>query len=202
MLFDKKKLPHAAAPANVQEANNLAFLSHGYREFRAQLPTLTNESAYHFLSFGRWSLRDVVFRVLTLTGPAKLAATSYGLGPDTATALVKAKQTGIITDGLFIYDEKIEQHKPHIHQLMASNFKVKTIPMHAKITCIINDEWGVMISGSANWSDKTDKIELTTIWADMQLATYFFDALSRIAYSDAKSVIQLKNVFDTLTGTA
>ncbi len=72
----------------------------------------------------------------------------------------------------FLYDWKIRTYKESAHNVCVANFPVKVTSIHAKVTVILNDSWGVIVSGSANWSDSNKKIELTEISTNRKKAEF------------------------------
>jgi hypothetical protein len=148
------------------------FVSESYKDFEKRLLSLEQNKTYHFVSFGQWSLKHVVFHLLKLTGKAQVYSTTYGLGPSSARGLVNGLKSGMISDCFFLYDWKIKQYKEEAHNLCSSNFKVKITSIHAKVTVIYNDLWGIVVTGSANWSDKNNKIESLIVTTDRNLAEF------------------------------
>jgi len=148
------------------------FLSTDYKNVVELIPSIVDSTSYHLVSFGQFSLKHVVFHIITLIGACEIFSTTYGLGPNSARGIVNAKKQGIITDFHFLYDHKIKTYKEEAHYLCESNFEVKITSIHAKITAMINDNWGVTISGSANWSDTNRKIETIDIIVDRKLALF------------------------------
>jgi len=169
------------------------FLTKEYKIFASQLPALKQNTTYNFWSLGQWSLRHVVFHIVSLVGRSKAAVTTYGLGPGSARGIVDAINKGFFESFFFVYDQKIKSFKDEAHNVSAANFHVKITQIHAKATVLINENWGVVISGSANWSDSNNKIELTTISTNRDHAIKTYDLLHKIAYTESNNVNEIRN---------
>lgn len=189
-LFSTKELvaKNAQAQAKViksfhfseEQMQHEFFLNDGYKAFAQQLPVIQQNETYHFISLGNWSLKHVVFHVLSLIGKAEIYSTTYGLGPKTARGIVQAIEKGMISNFHFLYDNKIKTYKEEAHNICVSNFPVQIVSIHAKVTVLINDEWSVVIGGSSNWSDTNDKIEYNTVFVSKKLADFHKDWILRV----------------------
>ena len=126
------------------------FLSDGYKEFKQQLTKLEKDKHYSFVSFGQWSLKHVVFHLLKLAGPSDIYSTTYGLGPSSARGIVTGLNKGLIKSFNFLYDNKIKTYKVEAHDICSANFPIKVVNIHAKVTVLLNKNWGIKITGSAN----------------------------------------------------
>jgi len=157
------------------DTNHEFFISKDYKDFVKQFSKLELDKQYTTVSFGNWSLKHVVFHILSLTGKAEIFSTTYGLGPGAARGIVTGIKSGMISNFNFLYDNKIKTYKQEAHNLCISNFPVKIASIHAKVTVIINESWGITISGSANWSDSNNKIETMTISTNKALALFHKD---------------------------
>jgi len=169
------------------------FISENYKHFYSQLPKIEQNKLYTFTSFGHWSLKHVVFHVLKLTGAGDVHATTFGLGPGTAKGIVSGIEKDLIKSFNFLYDSKIKSYKTEAHDICVSNFPVTICSIHAKVTTIINDKWGVSIFGSANWSDSNAKIETTTISTNRSLALYHQKWISNSMKSNSSDPKQIFN---------
>jgi hypothetical protein len=148
------------------------YLLPDYKKFAELLPNIEIGKCYDFVSFGQWSLKHLVFHILKLIGAAHICSTTYGLGPTSARAIVDGLQKGLIQSFHFVYDWKIKQYKQEAHFLCESNFPIKITSVHAKVTTLLNDSFGIVISGSMNWSDKNKKIETISISTNRSLAEF------------------------------
>ncbi len=175
------------------------FISENYKHFYSQLTEIEQNKLYTFMSFGNWSLKHVVFHLLKLAGKSNVWSTTYGLGPNAAKGIVSGLNNGLIDSFNFLYDNKIKSYKVEAHDICISNFPVKICSIHAKITVLLNKNWGVTISGSANWSDSNNKIETTIISTNRNLALFhkkWIDAAMKSKSADPKQILkEIKHIF-------
>lgn len=154
---------------------------------------MEHNKSYHFVSFGQWSLKHIIFHLLKLTGPADVFSTTYGLGPTSARGIVNGLKNGMIKLFNFLYDWKIKTYKEEAHNLCAANFQVKITSIHAKVTVIINDTFAVVVTGSANWSDNNEKIESITITTNRKLAEFHKNWITQTmksTHTEPKNIIK------------
>ncbi|MCD6566517.1 MAG: hypothetical protein J7K53_11320 [Bacteroidales bacterium] len=148
------------------------YLVESYKEFAKRLTKLEINNQYTFVSFGQWSLKHVVFHIIKLIGKAEIYSTTYGLGPASARGIVSGLNSGLIKSFNFLYDNKIKSYKFESHDICVSNFPVKIASIHAKVTVLLSDKFGITVTGSANWSDSNNKIEINTISTNANLANF------------------------------
>jgi len=175
VLAKKKENTSVIKPAYVFSEEQLThefYISEHYRTFAQQLPKLEPSGSYHFVSIGQWSLKHVVFHIAALIGKCDVYATTYGLGPGAARGIVTALDKGLFSSFHFLYDNKIKTYKEEAHNICNSNFAVKICSIHAKVTVLENENWSIVVSGSANWSDSNDKIELTNVFCSKKAASF------------------------------
>ena len=138
-------------------------------DLRKTVPELKPGTVYDFVSFGQWSAAHILIYILSLTGPADVSITTYGLSPDVVRKLVEAKEKGIIQDMTMVMDWKIRTYKAEAYHVAEQNFKTRLCSIHAKVTTVINDTWGVILQGSSNYT-RNNKIENNIITVDRERA--------------------------------
>ena len=186
-------LPRAAQPEKTalpvlesQTAHEFYILPK-YQLVAKLLPALVPGTSYGLLSFGKWDLRFVVFHIARLIGPCDVISTTYGLGPQAARGIVAGLKKGIFKSFRFIYDNKVREYKEEAHYMCAENFPVKITSIHAKLTVLKNENYQVLVVGSANWSDSNNKIEYTEIICDPAKAEAVYQLLLRTSEAEASA---------------
>jgi hypothetical protein len=172
-------------------------ISKSYREFAMLLDALEQNKSYHFISFGQYSLKHVVFHLISIIGKCHIWSTTYGLGPISARGIVKGLDNGAISSFNFLYDWKIRTYKEEAHFVCENRFPVKLTSIHAKVTVLLNEEWGITISGSANWSDTNKKIECITVSTNKDLALFhkkWIDAAIKCESSEPANILNEINL--------
>lgn len=163
-----------------EEKEHDFFLSDGYKEFSNIFKSIEKNKTYTFVSFGQWSLKHVVFHILNLIGKCDIYSTTYGLGASTARGIAIAVNKGLINSFHFLYDFKIKAYKPEAHDICSNNFDVKVANIHAKVTVLKNENYSVIITGSSNWSDTNDKIEINEIRENKELAEFHINWILKV----------------------
>lgn len=180
-VFDTQKentQPNTSAYSNGLGKHSLMLTSE-LADLKKTVPELVPGTVYDFVSFGQWSLIHVLVYVLSLTGPADVYATTYGLSPDVARNLVEAKNKGAIHTMTFLMDWKIRTYKAEAYFIVEQAFKTKLLSNHAKVTAVINERWGVTIQGSANFT-RNNKIEDYIITVDRNRALMHAGWITRL----------------------
>lgn len=136
-------------------------------------PELNNGESIAYMSAGRWSAHDLLFYLLSITGPAKVYFTTWAINEIAARLLAKAKETGLISELYFVLDRRIEIRNPNVLQLVkAISDKYIFIDCHAKNFVIENDKWIITNIGSANMSNNK-RIESGVILTDRETGNQF-----------------------------
>jgi hypothetical protein len=150
-------------------------------DLHTTVPVLLPGTVYDFISFGQWSLAHILIYILSLTGPADVYATTYGLSPDVVRKLVEAKEKGMIREMTMVMDWKIRTYKAEAYFVAEQNFKTRLCSIHAKVTVVINETWGVIIQGSANYT-RNNKIENNIITVDRERAIMHAQWISKLEF--------------------
>jgi hypothetical protein len=120
----------------------------------ACFPTLEKSSITHFFSCGTWSTHELVYYLLSKTGPADVLISVWSISEIAARLLIDMLDKGMITQLRAVLDYRSKNRHPAAHQLAAHSFsKLNTFPCHAKLTVITNDKWTVTVNGSANYTN-------------------------------------------------
>lgn len=124
---------------------------------------------------GTWSNHDLLELILKKTGPAKVWITSWTVSEIAVRTLIQLIDTKQIEEIHCLFDERIKVHCPQAHQL-AKNAVVdmKLAKIHAKCIAVLNDDWGVAVVTSANFT-RNPRIEAYSICSDRSIAESFKD---------------------------
>lgn len=193
-LFNKDALKEKKQTsfAFVSEESHHFFLLSSYREVKKILPSIENGKSYSLLSFGDWSLKELIMHIARIIGPCDVVSTTFGLGPKSSKGILRALEIGLFRSFEFLYDNKVREYKDESHHLCVSNFPVKITSIHAKITVLMNEQFAVMVTGSANWSDTNSKIEHAEVIVNREKAEFFFDVLKKAIAAKAVAPKELK----------
>lgn len=111
---------------------------------------IPQDKALHFVTFGRWSMHDLIFYVLKQTGPAHIKMASWSICEPAVRNFVSKVESGEILSCEFLLDPRVKVRNPKPLQMVQMNFVHRFAACHAKVTTIENDNWKISIVASAN----------------------------------------------------
>jgi hypothetical protein len=123
----------------------------------------------HLPSFAKWSMHDMLAHILEQTGPAQVWITSWTITEEPVRTILEHMEQGRITSLRALFSERVEAMNPAAHQLARFNLQVHLTKIHAKCIVVLNDTWGVTVSGSANFT-RNPRIEKYVICTHRDLA--------------------------------
>lgn len=177
-LFNISALTSAPAPiaregrsAAQRDGSAAAYFTAGARaELRQAVAGL--DRSVHVASRGAFSMHQLAFHILSLTGPAALFATTWAINEDVVSLLLGARQQGLVTDIHFLFDWRVRKYKPKAYALASANFRTHIVSLHAKVCVIENEQHSVAVVGSANWT-RNSKIEAYYVCVDREAANFW-----------------------------
>lgn len=106
-----------------------------------------------YISDGDWSAHDLLFYLLKITGPAKVYFSTWAISEYAVRQLYNMIQEGHILELHGIFDYRNGVRKPaELEFLKKITTEIKPAKCHAKMIAIINDSWGIDVTGSANFT--------------------------------------------------
>jgi hypothetical protein len=157
----------------------LYLLSKGRKELRRHVGELQPNQVVHYATGGRWSAHELLQFVLERTGPARVSISTWTVTENPVRALVALRQAGLITELQLLFDHRIKTRCPRAFQLVAAlEAKVSLAKCHAKVTVVENDNWGVAILSSQNYT-RNPRIEAGAIFTDRASAAFHRDWMKR-----------------------
>lgn len=107
----------------------------------------------HYASMGDWSTHDLIFHILKQVGPSKVYFTTWAISEFAIRQLLKFVDEGLIIELKGIFDYRNGIRKPaELQFLKKITADVKAAKCHAKVTVIENENIGIAIVGSANFT--------------------------------------------------
>lgn len=118
-----------------------------------ELPSIEMGSVIEYVSDGRWSIHQIVRHLIGITGPVDVHLATWTITEEPLRMLFKLKNEGKIKELSCLFDNRIKERTPKSFQF-ASQFvdSMGLAKSHAKVTVLENDEWGITINSSMNWS--------------------------------------------------
>lgn len=132
---------------------------------------LRHNEHIHVPSMGAWSMHDMLAYILRQTGPADVWITSWTITEEPVRLLLQLLDKGEIRSLKAVFSERVEAMNPSAYQLARFNLQVKLTKIHAKCIVVLNDEWGVTVGGSANFT-RNPRIEKYIICTHREAAEH------------------------------
>lgn len=151
-------------------------------EFFKELPQLKQGSTIYFATVGKWSSHELLAYLLSITGPADVGISTYSMTEDPARLIVDFMSQGIIRKMHLVSDKRFKTHQPNAYQLAIANFPVFLTDIHAKVMVIRNEQWDVVVLGSANFT-RNKRREVGCIVADSATAAFYDDLLQSMSHA-------------------
>lgn len=175
MLFEVKKYQSPVAtpqedPALISAADQLA---PGHVKLSELINLVDHGKTVHWISTGCWSMHHLLQKILEKTGPADLWISSYTFGETPTRTICDLKHTGIIKSLYCIIDSRVDVRAASaLTMLRNACNKIKLCETHAKITVIKNDQWFLVVGGSANYSTNK-RLEVGYVCGDAVIANLY-----------------------------
>jgi hypothetical protein len=125
-----------------------------------------------YVSLGDWSTHDLLFFLLEQTGPARVWFTTWAISEYAIRQLYQFVEHGMILQLKGIFDYRNGVRKPaELQFLQQITTEIKPAKCHAKVTVIENDNWGISIVGSANFT-RNPRIEAGVLFTCRNVAEF------------------------------
>lgn len=133
---------------------------------------LKDGTSIHYGQENKWSLHDLIVYCLAQSGPADLFISTWSIKEYPARLLSNMVMDGSIRSLHCLLDYRIETTSPDAYQLINNVAKeIGLRRVHAKLSVIENEQWGITIVGSQNLTTNT-RAEAGVITVNKQLATF------------------------------
>lgn len=141
-----------------------------------KLPFLANlkiNSVYPFVSEAEFSMHDVFEELLKITGRAEVKVSSFSISETALRCFYRLFQEGVITEMQCLLGISVKRHKLGL-LFFANNtgIEVSLVKNHAKLIFIKNENWSIVIVGSANLQEN-DKNETGIICTGYDIYQFF-----------------------------
>lgn len=158
------QFPAEEAKAKRVQAKTILLNSLSRESLQFTIGELAQDEIVKFWTNGSWSMHELVEYVLQQTGPARVFLATWTITENPARSLLNLKNEGLITELKALLDHRIKTRAPQALQLLQGTADaVVFAKCHAKVTTIINEDWGVSIVASSNYS-RNPRLEAGTIF--------------------------------------
>lgn len=133
------------------------------------------------LTFGQFSLLDLIEAALELTGPADVAISTWSAGFYDVEAAERFRDSGMIRRIRFVMDSSAKRGQATVGDVgdIFGADSVRATRSHAKFATITNDDWAITITSSMNLNlnPRCEQFEMTDDADRAALFLGFVDAV-------------------------
>ena len=171
-----KKKPDRPKSGSVPfTGSNLLTIGKANEKLHQVFGKVIDGQSVHYASLGDWSTHDLLFFLLEQTGPARVYFTTWAISEYAIRQLYQFIEHGLILELKGIFDYRNGIRKPaELQFLQKITTDIKAAKCHAKVTVIENDNWGISVVGSANYT-RNPRIEAGVLCCDKAVAAFHRD---------------------------
>ena len=171
-----KKKPDRPKSGSIPFAgSNLLTIGKANEKLHQVFGKVIDGQSVHYASLGDWSTHDLLFFLLEQTGPARVHFTTWAISEYAIRQLYQFIEHGLILELKGIFDYRNGIRKPaELQFLQKITTDIKAAKCHAKVTVIENDNWGISVVGSANYT-RNPRIEAGVLCCDKTVAAFHRD---------------------------
>ncbi len=171
-----KKKPDRPKSGSIPFAgSNLLTIGKANEKLHQVFGKVIDGQSVHYASLGDWSTHDLLFFLLEQTGPARVYFTTWAISEYAIRQLYQFIEHGLILELKGIFDYRNGIRKPaELQFLKKITTDIKAAKCHAKVTVIENDNWGISVVGSANYT-RNPRIEAGVLCCDKAVAVFHRD---------------------------
>ena len=171
-----KKKPDRPKSGSIPFAgSNLLTIGKANEKLHQVFGKVIDGQSVHYASLGDWSTHDLLFFLLEQTGPARVYFTTWAISEYAIRQLYQFIEHGLILELKGIFDYRNGIRKPaELQFLHKITTDIKAAKCHAKVTVIENDNWGISVVGSANYT-RNPRIEAGVLCCDKTVAAFHRD---------------------------
>ena len=117
---------------------------------------IAKDTTIHVVSFANWWAEHVIAHVLDQCGPMHLAFCTWSMSPSAALKLMRAKAAGALLTVRALLDVNLCMRRPEAFEVIRRSLDemdARTMQVHAKVYCLHNENWHVVILGSQNLTE-------------------------------------------------
>jgi ATP-dependent RNA circularization protein (DNA/RNA ligase family) len=180
MLFTLNELCHQTTMANANslvlypQKDNYLFLStQEIKHLKSSIGDIQEGLVIPFTTKKAFTMLNLIAYCLPYCPNAVFYGTTWGLSQKAAECLVKFKTDGLLKEIHFLFDHRIKTNKPKPLEFLKQNADTHGFSKaHAKIASLQNDNLGIAIVASMNYTDNP-RFEAGVIIVTKQAAAFF-----------------------------
>ncbi len=128
------------------------------KDLKKDIGDVVPDAVKAFWSEGKWSTHELMQHLLSITGPAKVTLSTFSISEAAIRAFSLGMNSGMITELNCLFDYTVKKNKTQL-LFFAKNVTsiIKLAPNHSKIMLLENENWKLVVVGSANMTPNPRK---------------------------------------------
>lgn len=141
-------------------------------QVRQAVASMGAGSGLFYFTKGAWSNHDLIEQLVSLTGPAKLCLTTWGIGEEAFRKIHHLQTIGQVTELTCLFDHRISLDKGKELQFVKGIAnRIIYMKNHSKVVSIITETDGFVIYSSANLT-RNPRMEAGVIYRGLSVAAF------------------------------
>jgi len=129
------------------------FNPEGWKHLRKKVGSLERARYHHFTTDGHWSAIHLLEFVLEQCGPADVWMTTWSISENAIRRMVSLHSEQSIKSLNALFDRRVKIYNTNAYHFAERHFKIKLMPVHAKVTVIKGERMTAVINQSANYNE-------------------------------------------------
>ena len=151
LFEDREREPDQALALSGPTGHGTGTLSGNLAQLKETVAILAPDTLTHYVTYGKWSLHQLIHYLVLQTGPADLYITTWSMTEDPVRSLLMLKKKGLLKRVECLLSERISERTPEVMQLARNVFdRLKFYKSHAKAFILVGERMSVVNVGSAN----------------------------------------------------
>lgn len=121
---------------------------------KAHLGEIEQNAVVNFWTSGRFTMAGVVEYVIRQIGAVDVVACTWAISKPAVETLLRLNDQGLIKSFRLWIDPRVKVRNPEPMTMLKMRWENAVVisPVHAKVTCLENEDWKVSIFGSLNFT--------------------------------------------------
>ncbi len=133
---------------------DIGFVGNEYDKVKEHLGEIQQNAIINFWTNGRYTMAGVVEYVIAQIGAVDVVACTWAVSKPAVETLLRLDDRGLIKSFRLWIDPRVKVRSPEPMTMLRMRWDdcIVIAPVHAKVTCLANENWKVSIFGSLNFT--------------------------------------------------
>lgn len=172
-VHDPEKKNSGNAAGFSLPVQNAQFLElNSMEQVQAAIAAMGPESGLFYFSKGAWSNHDLIEQLVSVSGPARLCLSTWGIGEEAFRKIHHLQTIGKVTHLTCLFDHRISQEKAAELQLVKGMAnRIIFMKNHSKVVSVMTATDGFVVYSSANFT-RNPRMEAGVIFRGQSVARF------------------------------